>query len=271
MIALSASIADTISAARFWEAVEYGAMVGVTIGVAGEYVADFTSVAKSKFWRRRIGKWSTLLLIFALAIELVAVVRTNIISNHAVADLGNQAEQAAKLAGDLGVTVDNLGNFVKTKQAEAKKILDHLNAKRVLTPAQAHAIVADLAKYPIEQSQIMPVWSAPEVTTFASQLDDILTKTFVAMGKKPRANGVPYEMALPALDRTGFPSGVTVTYTLSNPSGARFAKELARLLVANGIAAKAAGEKNDWKGDADHPDPHAASAAFVVIMVGEIP
>ena len=82
MACISALIAAAISSASFWEDVEYCAMGAVMLGVVGEYTADFTPLKSSAHWKPLVDKWSTLLLIAALAIELVATVRANDINNH---------------------------------------------------------------------------------------------------------------------------------------------------------------------------------------------
>jgi hypothetical protein len=133
------------------------------------------------------------------------------------------------------------------------------------------AMIADLSKYPVEDVNIIPVWSTKEVVSLTSQLDSVLTATFVAAGRTPRPNQVPYVSTLPPLDRTGFSAGVVVEYNSNNPPAGRFADEMARLLNLYGIAARPDGKHSDWKGDKDHPDPAAVNAAFITVWVGEVP
>jgi hypothetical protein len=102
-------------------------MAFVTLGVAGEYVAEFTTLLKSDFYKKRVSKWSTGLLVVALVFESTATIKTNAANNLAIADLENRAQQAAKLAGTLGVSVDRLGQFVKDKSAAIDSAVNTMN------------------------------------------------------------------------------------------------------------------------------------------------
>src|ERR1700691_2126065 len=83
-----------------WEVAEYISCGLVAIGCTGEYVAEFTNwltvgIEESK---KRLAKRSTLLLIFALALELMCLVNTNVISGRIIASLQQQTAEAVATA-----------------------------------------------------------------------------------------------------------------------------------------------------------------------------
>ena len=177
-------MAATITSASFWESIEYCAMVGVTIGVIGEYIAEFTKVSKSDLWKPRVNKGATLLLILALSVELAATVRANGINNRTIADLQNQAEQATKLAGQLGVSVGSLADFVKQKSGKIDAAISSLNAAtesaqsrvsalashvagRRLSPKQIRDLIAALAPYNGQNIEVSCILGDPESQLFA--------------------------------------------------------------------------------------------------------
>jgi hypothetical protein len=106
-MALTASeVASLTTALERWEYAEYTFAALVAIGCFGEYVADFT-----KWWmggglwkslglipkrKDALGKFSTLLLIFALTGEWVCLVKTNSLSGLLVGSLSDRSEQAVK-------------------------------------------------------------------------------------------------------------------------------------------------------------------------------
>jgi hypothetical protein len=142
MSAMSAWIAADISPASFWESVEYWAMGSVTVGVIGEYAAE--QIPKYSPWKHRTEKWSARLLILALAVELLATIRANSINNFAVGDLGNKAQQAAKLAGQLGAKVDELPSFVAQKEKEVNEQIDLFKRSASEQKKQTDAVIAEL-------------------------------------------------------------------------------------------------------------------------------
>src|SRR5581483_467543 len=76
---------DSISKSLdWWERAEYIFALLVTVACAGEYIADFTNwlTAGLEERKRKLAKRSTLLLISALALELLCLVRTNQLSGR---------------------------------------------------------------------------------------------------------------------------------------------------------------------------------------------
>jgi hypothetical protein len=84
-----------------WEFGEYASAAIVIAGVVGEFLADFTNICGVREFRGRrdrVGKISTLILLAGLALELVCIVRANILSSRIIALLGQQTAQAVATA-----------------------------------------------------------------------------------------------------------------------------------------------------------------------------
>ena len=142
MAAISALMASALASASFWEFVEYCAMGAVFLGVFGEAIAD--RMRAYWRWKHTTKKWSEGLLITALAVELLATVRTNSINNLAIADLGVKAQQATELAGKLGAKVDELPSFVAQKIKEVNNQIDAFKGSASEQKKQTDAVIADL-------------------------------------------------------------------------------------------------------------------------------
>jgi hypothetical protein len=86
-----------------WEIAGYASFAAVVIGVAGEFVHDFIPSLKKRFpwWNSWGGKVSGLVLIIALAAELITQVKTNNISGQIIAFLSDQAASARERAASL--------------------------------------------------------------------------------------------------------------------------------------------------------------------------
>ena len=87
---LASSDIDLTSVLSRWELGEYFFAGLVTVACLGEYVADFSRLFTGGVPERkeRFARGSTLLLIAALALELVCLVRTNQISARVIGSLG---------------------------------------------------------------------------------------------------------------------------------------------------------------------------------------
>jgi hypothetical protein len=99
---MALDISALISSLSGWELAGYAALAAVAIGVAGESVHELTAWFKTlQWWKANGGKASALLLVAALAAELIIQVKTNSISGQIIAFLSDQAastrERAAKL------------------------------------------------------------------------------------------------------------------------------------------------------------------------------
>jgi hypothetical protein len=71
-----------------WEVGQYICAAFVIVACAGKYIADFTNwfTCGVKDSKGRLAKGSTLLLIVALSLELICIVRTNILSGMLIGE-----------------------------------------------------------------------------------------------------------------------------------------------------------------------------------------
>src|SRR5229473_6527484 len=76
-----------------WELGEYIFEALVIVACAGELVADLASSLTEKH-KRRLERWSTMLLVAALSMELICLVRTNELSGSVIGSLGDKADDA---------------------------------------------------------------------------------------------------------------------------------------------------------------------------------
>lgn len=108
---------------------------------------------KNEWWKSNGGKASALFLIVALAVEMLSVIKVNILSGKIIAALNDEAAQAVKRAGELGVSVDTVTTFVRGKTDELDKAVASLNvatarvADRDLTPNQILRIGKELRPF----------------------------------------------------------------------------------------------------------------------------
>src|SRR5207302_11257882 len=79
-----------------WELGEYIFEALVIVACAGELVADLGRLPRR--CKRHIERWSTMLLVAALSMELICLVRTNQLSGSVIGSLGDKAEEADKKA-----------------------------------------------------------------------------------------------------------------------------------------------------------------------------
>jgi hypothetical protein len=85
---------------RCWELIEYWAAGFVILGCVGEFAAEFTRI-HTLAWGHQLAKASLLVLIAALAVELVALVHTNRLSAKEIAILEQGTAQLEKDAAQL--------------------------------------------------------------------------------------------------------------------------------------------------------------------------
>lgn len=132
-----------MAAASFWDAVSVALTVAVFFGVAGESVADFETLAR---WtrldtrpklRKAIAKASLLVLIVALALEVVAAIgshnaneRVIGLLNKELSDTIERSIELTKLTQSLGLSNDAL-----------KRQLEELVTPRRLNTSQADSLL----------------------------------------------------------------------------------------------------------------------------------
>lgn len=113
---MNESIGALEASLELWEALEYVSVVLVILGCAGEYIAEFTSLLPKEALHR-LGKRSTILLILALAAELVCLVRSNGLSGQIIASLTESAVKATESAKGFESQIAASNARVKTAEA----------------------------------------------------------------------------------------------------------------------------------------------------------
>lgn len=98
MIFTSSDIGSFARQLWWWEHAEYVFAALVALACAGEYVADFGKYPWVVEHKDGIAKRSTLLLIGALALELICLVKTNDLSGKVIGSLGQKAAEAGEKA-----------------------------------------------------------------------------------------------------------------------------------------------------------------------------
>ncbi|HEY6768116.1 MAG TPA: hypothetical protein VI386_25450 [Candidatus Sulfotelmatobacter sp.] len=86
-----ASVAHSL---HWWEISEYVSEGLVIIACVGELVADLGEKCLGERRKKHVERWSTLLLVIALAASLKCIMRTNELSGAVIGSLGEKAEQA---------------------------------------------------------------------------------------------------------------------------------------------------------------------------------
>src|SRR5579863_716828 len=100
MIFSAEDVAALSKSLSCWEYAEYVCAFLVAVACAGEYIADFSDrfTGGIEERKRRLAKRSTLLLIAALALELICLVKTTSLSGLLIGSLSDKAEKAEKNA-----------------------------------------------------------------------------------------------------------------------------------------------------------------------------
>jgi hypothetical protein len=111
------SLADALTK---WEYAEYFFASLVTLACLGEFIAEFTNwfTRGVEHRKKRLEKVSTLLLVGALALELVCLVQTNWLSGKLIGSLSEQAraavEKSKKALDDSSAAITRSGTAEAT-------------------------------------------------------------------------------------------------------------------------------------------------------------
>ncbi len=144
MLALTPSDVDSLSKRLFyWELAEYFFAALVTLACLGEFAADFTKwfTEGVKERKDRLAKGSTLLLISALALELVCLVKTNSLSGQLVGSLSEKAGEADNRARTA--LTNSATALAQANSAEASSGKAENSASNALTLARGARQEAD--------------------------------------------------------------------------------------------------------------------------------
>jgi len=176
------------------------------------------------------------------------------------ADLKKARDEALTAANSSNRDLKEIEASLTAERALQTK-LERIATRRYLTPAQFSDAKADLSKFKFGGGNVMAQWSTPEIMLLGSQLGNILWSVAGSPKNKESWYFIPG-----AAETPGLPKGVTVVYSRGNQTGQVFAREFARLLNADGIAAKATDTLEGTPPSA--PNPKNSS---IFVMVGEIP
>lgn len=113
------SLTDKLS---YWELAEYVSCGLVAIACTGEFIANFTNwfTSGAEENKKRLEKLSTLVLIAALAFELVCLVKTNQISGRLIGSLDEKAEEASKKSERAITDADSAIDKALTAKTESE-------------------------------------------------------------------------------------------------------------------------------------------------------
>jgi hypothetical protein len=145
MIFTAQAVTSISKALSMWEYGEYISCALVAVACAGEYIADFTNwvtggIRESK---ERLAKLSTLLLIFALALELLCLVRANTLSSALIGSLDQKAGEAnEKAKAAIGSSAIALAQSGAAEQSSGKALADSDKARASASNALALATSA---------------------------------------------------------------------------------------------------------------------------------
>ncbi|MGO8719659.1 MAG: hypothetical protein ACLQMO_10615 [Acidobacteriaceae bacterium] len=143
MILTSSDVGSLSRSLSRWEIAEYVSELFVIVGCGGELVADFfTRLSESV--RKRIGKWSTIVLILALSFELTSLIKTNELSGGVIGSLGNKAKQADATARKA--LTDSGNALSQSGDAEAKSGKANTLSSNALVLARGARSEADSSK-----------------------------------------------------------------------------------------------------------------------------
>jgi hypothetical protein len=143
-------IADLSTSLSRWETAEYIFAGLVAVACFGEYVASFTNWFTGGIEERKKGleKGATLLLVAALALELVCLVRTNQLSGVVIGSINEEAGEAdakAKAAITDSSTALSQASNALTLARDARKEADSFEKDIVSAKNKAAAVEERLA------------------------------------------------------------------------------------------------------------------------------
>jgi hypothetical protein len=115
-VIIMTSFSSVESLLAFWEVAEYIGTTIVVLGVIGELIAEH-DWPKDEVKRKRLTRYSTWILIAGLAIEAAALVRSNQLSGHLIAELHRETESARAAA--KGFERDIAAANARAKKSEA--------------------------------------------------------------------------------------------------------------------------------------------------------
>lgn len=132
-----------------WEWTEYISEGLVVLACLGELVSDVGQKWLGEHHKTHLERWSTVVLIVALAVSLTALVRTNELSGFVIGSLGDRAEEAdrkAKTAIDDARQAQTLAQYASDTAGPAKTSADAAALKVAAVSNRADQIDAQLGE-----------------------------------------------------------------------------------------------------------------------------
>ncbi len=154
MILTDSEVASLKSALDCWEWFEYISTAIVGIGCVGEFVAEFTSLPKSKEVEKKLARLSLMVLIFGIAGELLGTVRTSQLSEQLIANLEERTGHAEQRAGEADKEAARLTKLAEDERLARVQIEEAL-APRRLTEGQELAIGKSLGHFKGQTAQVV--------------------------------------------------------------------------------------------------------------------
>jgi hypothetical protein len=163
MIFTTSDVSSLAVSLQRWEWAEYGSCALVALGCTGEYIAEFTDcwTGGLKEKRDRLAKRSTLLLISALALELLCLVKTNSISGMLIGSLSEKASTAdtkAQSALDKTGLAESKAGEAFAKSNVAKDAAAKAQERVGVVAKEADVIEKQLGK--VAKEQLALQWHA---------------------------------------------------------------------------------------------------------------
>jgi hypothetical protein len=164
----------------FWEHTEYAGEAIVFLGCLGEFLTEYEHVLGGKERenrRHRLARGFAIVLMAGLAIELLALVRTNELFTRTIAALNQEAGLARKDAGDA---------IERAAASDLARVqLEKGMAWRHLSEEQKRALCSFLTPTGAERSNILSSPQDGEAWSYANEFANVLRSCAISGGLGP--------------------------------------------------------------------------------------
>jgi hypothetical protein len=226
-------IRSLLDSAEFWEKAGYIAAAVVVIGIVLESIELVRYIREKKIGEKKFELLGVGILLLGLIGEVVSQVQSNNrnglvigVLNERASKANKAANDAAKAAAELGVTVDNVQGFVRSKEAAADSQLAALKAFVAADEARNAAVIAQLEK---SRDKLGKARSEAEA---AAERAERAARTVAGRTITPEQRA-----ALVAFWHDGPKGPINVGAKLFDEEAEQFAKQLADVLNAAGFQA----------------------------------
>jgi hypothetical protein len=182
MILTDSEVGSLKVALTRWEWFGYMSTAIVFIGCVGEFVAEFTSLPKSKELENKLARLSLIVLILGIARELLGAVRTSQLSGRLIANIEERAGKAVQRAGeaDERASLDEKEAAQLRELAEKEHLarikLEKYAAWRTILDKQEALIVDRIAPLKGHTLNMFVFTDDHETAAFAERLGTMLAK-----------------------------------------------------------------------------------------------